>query len=188
MSIRTQSIPEQAVNGGQPEFLRLFSASYPEIKRVLVMFVADANDAEDLLQETSVVLWERFGEYDRQRSFTAWACGIAANKARQFLRNRYRKKSFGLSDAALANIAKVTSGTSELLELRLDTLDDCLASLPTRDRQMLWECYGDGVKSVAWAKKHQTPAGTVRNRLHRLRKWLEQCIHRRLGTGQEPQP
>ena len=37
--------------------------------------VRDLNDADDLFQQTTVILWNKFAEFDRRRSFVAWACG-----------------------------------------------------------------------------------------------------------------
>ena len=39
--------------------------------------VYDRNDAEDLFQRVGLVLWRKHDEFDRERSFFHWACGIA---------------------------------------------------------------------------------------------------------------
>ncbi|QDT65616.1 RNA polymerase sigma factor [Calycomorphotria hydatis] len=182
MHIHTSITSNDSSSQGQLVFLRLYTASYADIKRTLLVFLGNANDADDLMQETSLALWEQFSDYDHDRSFTAWACGIAANKAKKFLRDRYRKKNFGLSDEALVNLIKVRTGAAELYELRRDLLEDCLSHLSSVDRNMLWDCYADGVKAVAYAKAKETPVGTVTSRLHRLRKWLYDCVERRLAN------
>jgi RNA polymerase sigma-70 factor (ECF subfamily) len=51
--------------------------------------VPDRNDAEDGFQVTSVVMWDRFGEFDADADFAAWGCRIAYFKIREL----YRKKS-----------------------------------------------------------------------------------------------
>uniref|UniRef100_UPI003784FDE3 sigma factor n=1 Tax=Prosthecobacter sp. TaxID=1965333 RepID=UPI003784FDE3 len=45
-------------------------------------------DASEALQETIIVLWQKFGEFDPTREFRAWASGIAQHKALALLRDR----------------------------------------------------------------------------------------------------
>ena len=44
------------------------------------------SDADDLFQQTALILWKKFDEYDRARSFLSWACGVARFEIANFLR------------------------------------------------------------------------------------------------------
>lgn len=181
MHYGTRIVTESSSQRDHAEFLRLFSACHSEIKRTLIVFVANKHDAEDLLQDVSVILWERFDEFDRTRSFAAWATGIALNKARQFLRNRSRRRSWTLSEESIANLLKARTGAAELLELRYEKLEECLSEVSSKERKMLWDCYGDDIQITLWAKTYQRPEGTVRSLLHRLRQRLFECVNRKLS-------
>ncbi|QDT66380.1 sigma-70 family RNA polymerase sigma factor [Calycomorphotria hydatis] len=163
------------------DFLRLLASHYLQIRRAIIMYVPHENDADDVMQETCLALWDHFSEYDRTRNFAAWAVTFARNKARNHLRSQYRRKSFGLPQQALSNLAKVQEAYSELFELRREKLEDCMSELHVDDRQLLWDCYGDGVKAVQWARKHDTSASTIHNKLRRLRDKLFDCVNRKLG-------
>src|SRR5580698_2337957 len=52
--------------------------------------VPDRHDAEDLLQETSLVICEKFDQFDG-RDFMAWACQIA------YWRVRYSRQKYARS-------------------------------------------------------------------------------------------
>src|ERR1700722_13773320 len=56
--------------------------------------VRDLNDADDVFQQTAVVLWNKFAEFDRQRSFVAWAWGVARFEVANFLRSRNRQRLY----------------------------------------------------------------------------------------------
>ncbi|MEM9704058.1 MAG: sigma factor, partial [Planctomycetota bacterium] len=86
----------------QARFIELFAGARLAIRRTLLTYLGHAEDADDLLQETGVVLWERFDEFEQNRSFASWACGIAANKARMLLRDRRRHRTLQLSERAVA--------------------------------------------------------------------------------------
>src|SRR5260370_41688569 len=53
--------------------------------------VPDRYDAEDLLQETSVVICEKFDQFEEGTDFVAWACQIA------YWRVRYARQKFARS-------------------------------------------------------------------------------------------
>ena len=73
-------------------FLRLFTAHEPALRtfvRSLVPLVADAND---VMQEVAVVLWQKFGEYESSEDFRRWAFGVARFKVLAWQRDRMRDR------------------------------------------------------------------------------------------------
>jgi RNA polymerase sigma-70 factor, ECF subfamily len=42
--------------------------------------VPNVADAEDIVQQTAIALWEKFDAYDPAQPFTPWACRFALNK------------------------------------------------------------------------------------------------------------
>src|SRR5947199_9417722 len=63
--------------------------------------VRDLNDADDLFQQTTLMLWKKFGEFERERSFFAWACGIARFEVANFLRSRGNRRLYFSDDLNL---------------------------------------------------------------------------------------
>src|SRR5258707_29169 len=56
--------------------------------------VREFNDADDFFQQTCLVLWRKFPEFDRSKSFLVWACGVARLEAANFLRSRERRRRY----------------------------------------------------------------------------------------------
>ena len=54
----------------------------------VVSLVPNRADAEELFQQTCLTLWEHWQRYDMSLDFVPWACGIAHNHVRNFLRKR----------------------------------------------------------------------------------------------------
>src|SRR5205814_5257295 len=63
--------------------------------------VRDLNDADDLFQQTSLILWKKFDEYDPRRSFFSWACGVARFEVINFVRTRSRQRLYFSDDLSL---------------------------------------------------------------------------------------
>src|SRR5690242_9777752 len=63
-------------------------------QRVLFIFLRtllnDSADAEEVLQETSIVLWRKRHQFLAGTNFVNWAMAIAKYEALRFLRNRKR--------------------------------------------------------------------------------------------------
>ena len=74
----------------QQRFLSLFLRSEREIFRYVAALIPNVADAEDIVQQTALVLWEKFEAYDPGQPFTPWACRFALNKTRQWLERRQR--------------------------------------------------------------------------------------------------
>ena len=67
-------------SAAQQQFLSLFLRSEREIFRYVAALVPNVTDAEDIVQQTAIALWEKFGSYDPAQPFTPWACRFALNK------------------------------------------------------------------------------------------------------------
>src|SRR3974390_1960485 len=74
----------------QQRFLSLFLRSEREVFRYVASMVPNVPDAEDIVQQTALTLWEKFEAYDPAQPFTPWACRFALNKARQWIERRQR--------------------------------------------------------------------------------------------------
>src|SRR3954447_10189113 len=66
--------------------------------------VRDLDDADDLFQQTSLVLWDKFEQFDPSRSFVGWACGVARYEVLNFLRARIRHRLYFSDELNLALI------------------------------------------------------------------------------------
>ena len=149
--------------------------------------IRDLNDADDLFQQTTVILWNKFNDFDRQRSFVAWACGVARLEVANFLRARGRQRLYFTDELNLLLIEAQDELTPLELDDRRAALTQCVAKLRERDRRLLDECYrGDGGVHAA-ADRHRRSAQSVYNSLRRIRKALFECIRRTLAQKTQPE-
>ena len=63
------------------EFVELYAKYYPRIQYYLMALLPTSNDAADVLQETSLVLWKKFDSFETGTNYLAWACKIARLQA-----------------------------------------------------------------------------------------------------------
>lgn len=167
----------------EQKFLSLFLRSEREIFRYVAALVPNVVDAEEIVQQTAIALWQKFDAYDPAQPFTPWACRFALNKARQWMERRQRWQALLQGDLA----AEVVRRREELrpeLEVRLGHLETCLAKLPDEQRLLVEGYYyhrrpieklaGDSGRTVAATYKA----------LQRIRQSLQLCIE---GAAARPE-
>ncbi|QDT63879.1 sigma-70 family RNA polymerase sigma factor [Calycomorphotria hydatis] len=170
----------------QEEFLRALQEAYGPIFGCVMSLLPERREAEDVVQDTIVLLWQKYREDGPPEHFRRWACTIAYNVTRNHLRKQsLRKGSVPLSDAHLAQLARVRGAMTEILELRRERLQECLEKLSKSDRRIIAECYaGDGlIRDVA--RSLGTGVSALYARLKRLRRKLFDCMNLRMAGGQD---
>jgi RNA polymerase sigma-70 factor, ECF subfamily len=146
--------------------------------RYIFALVRNGEDAQDVFQQTCVVLWDKFDEFDPARNFLAWACGVARFKVRKFLA-QYRRHQVRFSDEFAERMAEVqVASSSNELEARQAVLPGCIDKLPATQRDLLMLCYGEHQRITDVATRLGRSAGGVRHSLQTIREKLMECIER----------
>ena len=166
----------------EEEFIRLLTPSYRAIYAYARTLLPSVADAEDCVQETSLLLWRKFDEFDRSGSFARWARGFV----RRIVKNYHRKTRphyLSLDDDLIDRLMRVQAGSQELLELRRERLLECLGRLSSADRKLIGFYYehGESVAKIA-EQIHRTPAAVYQS-LRRTRLSLFRCVDRYLKKG-----
>jgi RNA polymerase sigma-70 factor (ECF subfamily) len=158
----------------QQRFLSLFLRSEQEVFRCVAALVPNVTDAEDIVQQAAMALWEKFDTYDPARPFTPWACRFALNKARQWIEQRQRWKA--LLDRGLAEELQPE------FERRLKHLEACLGKLASGQRSLVEAYYYErtGIEPLA-ERSGRTVAATYKM-LQRIRQALQLCVESRART------
>ncbi len=162
------------------EFVRLFMAHQDRIYSYIVSLVPSRTDADDIFQEVSLVLWQKFADFEAGTKFAAWACRIAHNKVLN-RRKGLARSPLNFSDKFLELVASEHLAKSDLWEDRHKALVVCFEKLADKDQQLIERCYQTASTTKQIAEELDQPVDTVYKKLARLRKQLFECIGRTLG-------
>ena len=171
----------------EADFLRLLAASYHSLYSLSLAIVGKRNDADDVIQEVCVVLWQKYDEFEPGTNFRKWACSVTFHVAKAYARKEQRRRGrrAGLSDEALTKISQFRTAGSELFELRREALRECVGKLSAKDRSLLSECYQAPTSLVDYARRHGRTVSAVYSKLKRIRRALTECVHRHLSRGDD---
>jgi RNA polymerase sigma-70 factor, ECF subfamily len=158
---------QAAADGNAAAFSELMQRHRSWVRSLMITFVRDAEQADDLTQEAFCRVFQHRDGYDAQGQFVAWLKRIAVNLAKDYLR-RQKQASFvpldeweelPATDRRCDPLAALASGV-----LRED-LRAAIEALPDDQRlPVVMHYFGDmSIQDIAWAMK--CPVGTVKSRL-----------------------
>lgn len=162
-------------NAVQQRFLSLFLRSERKIFRYVAALVPNVADAEDIVQQTAMSLWEKFDAYDPAQPFTPWACRFALNKTRQWLERRQRWQTL-LGHGLAEELAQRRQELQPEFELRLKHLEGCLGKLPEVQRSLIEGYYYERSNIETLARRFGRTEAATYKMLQRIRHALQACV------------
>ena len=169
--------------GDRLDYASLLRQHQTQLFGYIYSLVRDLDDADDLFQQTSLVLWDKFDQFDCSKSFINWACGVARYEVLNFLRSRSRKRLYFSDELNLALVEAHESLEQERLEERRSALAGCMKKLRQKDRELLEACYERSACLPEVARAWGRSTHSVHNSLRRIRRVLFECVQRGLAQG-----
>lgn len=152
------------------------------IEGMITALIGDPAAAEDLFQETAVVLARKREQADENAPFVAWARAVAWNVVRDWRKKTARSKVRFVDDAALEAVARVFEDVDESLwDARRRALEQCADRLPPRERDVARRRYREGEAVESIASSLGASRGAVDTLLYRIRKALHACVQGKLA-------
>lgn len=163
-----------------PEFLFFFNQCETDLRAYIGAMVRDPHARDDIFQEVSRTLWQKFDQYDMNQSFGAWARGIATMKLLEARRKNSRFPLL-LSQEAMEAVQEVFDEGETVSRDHEVALQLCLESLQPKFRQVLAWRYEGRMKCESIASRLGIKVNALHQMLRRLRVFLEQCVEQRLA-------
>jgi RNA polymerase sigma-70 factor (ECF subfamily) len=173
----------ETLNDAKTDFAARLSQHQTQLFGYIYSLVRDLDDADDLFQQTSLVLWDKFEQYDPSRNFIPWACGVARLEVSNFLRSRRRQRLCFSDNLALILIEAHDEMVDDPLEERRVALAECMKKLRPTDQELLDTCYGHSVRIPDVAHDRGRSSQSIHNSLRRIRRTLFECVRRSLAQA-----
>lgn len=150
------------------------------LRAFLVSLMPGRPDVEDVIQETSMVIWKKRAEFKPGSDFKAWMFSIARFQAMAYWRDQKRRRESTLPESLLTQLAEqaATEGF-EGIEERSRHLGECIQALRPEDRGLVLRRHLAGVTPAQLADELGRTSNSVRVSLHRIRHLLRNCMRRR---------
>ncbi|OUU23032.1 MAG: RNA polymerase subunit sigma [Verrucomicrobia bacterium TMED44] len=165
------------------ELLQLMMKYQRRIFAYIHTLVPSRSDAEDILQEASLTICEKFDDFEIGTNFYSWACQIAYWKVRA-ARKKYATAKVVFNQEVLDVISQTRTEMEEELDSRHVALSRGLHKLNERDRRMVLTRYESGKNVSAAAPACGRTGQGAYKALNRIRKVLFDCVTFELATDE----
>lgn len=160
-------------------FFRLFMQHQRSIFCYILMNVRNADDARDLMQETAVIMWQKYTIQDQEERFLWWGIAIARNLVKQYFR-KLKRDHLIFSEQLLAEIEDRSLSHLDSHQDYLSALRTCLSRLSSQQRLLLTMKYERGMKVKEISERVKRSAEAVYKIIARTQAALQRCILRSL--------
>ena len=163
----------------ESSYIRLLTANYVRIKSFIYSMLPNEADADDVMQEASIIMWKKFDSYVPNTDFTAWAVTIAKYKVLEFRRKNYSDNVM-LDSQVLELLAKDNLNIFEQAEERTEILMECVNSLPEGDRDFIKLKYSHGLTLKKLANSFGLSVTSAFRNSARIHGLLQSCVQRKM--------
>ena len=143
--------------------------------------ISRPEDVAEIVQEVSLIAWQKFDQLDRVEEFPRWACVIARYRVLEFRRNRFRDRLV-LNEKVFDLLLEEALNETGIHDARLRQLEHCLGQLPSASQKLVKAAYEPGASIDELASSAGKNANALYQQLWRLRQILRKCVDDALGN------
>ena len=148
----------------------------PLMRYIIAPILRNPQDREDCLSEVTIRVWERIGQFDRERgSWGAWLTAVTRNAALNYARNISR----GGSGEEISEDTPSPEASPEEAVIRQErraAVDQALRRLTPKDRALFYRKYYYLQSTAQIASELGMTERAVEGKLYRLKKQLRRML------------
>ena len=170
-SVKPSALLPAVARGDVAAFEELYDRYSSTLYALLLRILANAEDAQEVLQEAFVKAWTSAKMFDALRgSEVAWLISIARSRGIDRLRARRirvdREDEAGREISTLSGFVDRTNGADKAIQSEQTVaVRGALAELPEAQRRALELAYFEGLSQSEIAARLSEPLGTVKTRM-----------------------
>src|SRR5450631_2375023 len=103
-------------------FLRHFAESEAALRTFVRSLLPTRGDATEAMQDVTLVLWQKYPEFDPTRDFRKWAFGVARVEALTFRRDKVRDRHV-FNDELVGKLADAAAAAGSRHDAQREALD-----------------------------------------------------------------
>ncbi len=162
------------------EFMELLTEHDRALGVYVYSLVRDSADADDILQQTKMILWRCFDQFEPGTNFLAWARKTAFHQVLTY-RRQAKREHLPLSEETLEALHHEVERLGDAGSARREALRACLAKLPAEHRQLVLLRYFEDLEIEQVAGRVRSTVAAVYRALSRVRYALLGCMEKELG-------
>lgn len=160
-------------------FLKLYQSNEKHIFRFILSLLPNYSAAEDVMQDTMLVMWKKFDQYKPDTNFAAWGMQIGRYAVMQFQR-KVRSGIVRFDSKALENIIKNKNILADKEDSYSEALEDCIKQLKKTSKRIISLRYVDNMKIIDIASLIGKTLNSTYQSVSRIHHSLLHCVEQKL--------
>jgi RNA polymerase sigma-70 factor (family 1) len=179
---RDKKLVEQLRDGSKDAFHMLYSEYGPQIHAFALSYLKNNADAEELLQDVFLKIWEMHCSVDAEKNFRSFLFRISINLIYDFIRRKNIQRAY--LDYFDSDLRPQSDNTWEevIYNDMLDNLQKLVSSMPKQRRRIFRMSKEEGLSNEEIARKLGLSQRTVESHLY----FAVAFLKGKLGTGSLP--
>lgn len=166
-------------------FMLLLTSHQRMLHAYIITLLGNTQAAQDVLQNVNLKVWQKAEQYDPERSFGAWARGIAYRTVQEHWRKEQGERNLKARLRLAERLNERFREEDPVMEERYAALDYCLSLLPDHHRRWIERRYREGKSVSAIADEKNASSASIAQALYRVRQTLKKCVERRLKLAEQ---
>ena len=150
----------------------LYDLTATKLQHLITAIVHDSHEAEDVLQDVFVSLWQQAEKYSGKGSAWGWICVMTRHRAIDKLR-RLAVRHHESTDASPELLNQLHATTNDIDQ---HWIGQCLQKLPSKTQQAILLSYIKGYSHTDLTQLLDAPLGTVKAWIRRGLQELKLCL------------
>jgi RNA polymerase sigma-70 factor (ECF subfamily) len=166
--------------------VQLITGCQQRLNAYILTMLPRSSAADDILQETNLVMWQKIDTYQPGTNFNAWAYKIAYFQTLAYMK-KMKRQSWLQFDTELLDLLAAEA------EVECDGYDDesivlrqCIEKLSDSDKQFVKKRYYDEMPLKQIAENVGRSVGALKQVMFRIRGTLKVCIQTNIGLEGAP--
>ena len=166
-------------------FKELYFAYHSRLARFLTRITARYDVAEEIINDTFWVVWDRAKDFRNASQVSTWIMGIAYRRGLKTLR---KLSAVSISDIPLDEVLALDEHEPTARAELEQWIETAMARLPLEQRVVLELAYHLGHSCEEIAVITECPVNTVKTRMHYAREKLRRLLPQLAGVSEEESP
>lgn len=163
------------MKGDKSSFEELMKVYMKIIYNYIIFRVSNADDANDILQDTMFSVWKSLSTYTSKSSFKTWVLGIANHRVNDYFRMKYRDSHVNIDDI---EEPRVEEESIEKLITRVD-MRKALELLKEDEKELVFLIFNAQLTYSEISELKQIPVGSIKSKMSAMKRKLQD----KLGEG-----
>jgi RNA polymerase sigma-70 factor, ECF subfamily len=176
-----ENMPHEFEKTQYERFLQLFRRNEERIFGFILKLLPNFSLAEDIMQDTMMIMWRKFEEFEEGTCFAAWGMQIARYKVMEFHQQNKKHVVVHFNEEILKQLTTDDSGSGSKNRY-MEALHGCVNKLKEQNQEIVMLRYSKEMSSKQISVQMGVSTNVVYKSIAKIHYLLQECVEKTLSA------